>query len=296
MIIGARGVMIKQKQTIAILLVLCTAALFGVNGIPINEKNSPSGNLTSYQSVQAAQSTSAVKTSVIISGTGGTVTNNYCIKKNIPKSQFTNQIVALSKKGTPLIRIGNGKGPKVMIVAGVHGNELPSQIAALKLANYLKSRSINGTVYIVPFVVPSNTAKDIRYWKGKNLNRITTTAGTPTNKILNLAKQLKVNVLGDFHSTKPGGDPGKMVVFSSKHPTYKSYIIAKYISKKTGSATLTYNLSGVEYCGALEDTTNLAGIPAVTCEVVSPHGTVKSGSVTKSYNQMIALLKYKKII
>ena len=291
-----RGVIIKQKQIIAILLVLCTTVLIGANGINVTKTDNPSGNLTSYSSVQAAQSTSTVKMSVIVRGTGGTVTNNYYIKKNILKSQLTSQIVALSKKGTPIIRIGNGIGPKVMIVAGVHGNELPSQIAALKLANYLKSRSIKGTVYIVPFVVPSNTAKDVRYWKGKNLNRVANVAGTPTNKILNMAKRLNVSVLGDFHSTKPGGDPGKMAVFSSKHPTYKSYIIAKYISKRTGSATLTYNLSGVEYCGALEDTTNLAGIPAVTCEVVSPHGTVKSGSVTKSYNQMIALLKYKKII
>ncbi len=209
---------------------------------------------------------------------------------------MTSQIVALSKKGTPIIRIGNGSGPKVMIVAGVHGNELPSQIAAIKLANYLKSRSINGTVYIVPFVVPSSTAKDVRYWKGKNLNRVANVAGTPTNKILKLAKQLNISVLGDFHSTKPGGDPGKMAVFSSKHPTYKSYIIAKYISKRTGSSMITYDLSGAEYYGALEDTTNLAGIPAVTCEVLSPHGVVKSGSVTKSYNQMVALLKYKKII
>ena len=291
-----RGVIIKQKQIIVILLIICTTALIGASGINVTKADNPSGNLTSYTSVQAAQSTSTVKMSVIIRGTGGTVTKNYYIKKNILKSQLTSQIIALSKKGTPIIRIGNGSGPKVMIVAGVHGNELPGQIAALKLANYLKSRSIKGTVYIVPFVVPSNTAKDVRYWKGKNLNRVANVAGTPTNKILNLAKRLNVSILGDFHSTKPGGDPGKMAVFSSKHPTYKSYIIAKYISKRTGSSMLTYNLSGVEYCGALEDTTNIAGIPAVTCEVVSPHGVVKSGSVTKSYNQMIALLKYKKII
>lgn len=291
-----RCVIIKQKQIIAVLLVICTTLLLGASEINVTEAYNHSENLKSYASVQASQSTSTVKMKVIISGTGGTVTNNYYIKKNIPKSQLTSQIVALSKKGTPIIRVGNGSGPKVMIVAGVHGNELPSQIAALKLVNYLKGKSIKGTIYIVPFVVPSNTAKGVRYWKGKNLNRVTNIAGTPTNKILKLAKRLNISVLGDFHSTKPGGDPGKMAVFSSKHPTYKSYIIAKYISKRTGSTTLTYNLSGVEYCGALEDTTNLAGIPAVTCEVVSPHGTVKSGSVTKSYNQMIALLKYKKII
>ncbi|WP_424355171.1 succinylglutamate desuccinylase/aspartoacylase family protein [Methanobacterium sp. MBAC-LM] len=292
-----RCVIIKQKQIIAVLLVLCTTLLLGAGGIHLTEINNYlTGNLTSCVSVQASQSTSAVKMKVIISGTGGTVTNNYYIKKNIPQSQLTSQIVALSKKGTPIIRVGNGSGPKVMIVAGVHGNELPSQIAALKLVNYLKGKSIKGTVYIVPFVIPSNTAKDVRYWKGKNLNRVANIAGTPTNKILKLAKQLNISVLGDFHSTKPGGDPGKMAVFSSKHPTYQSYIIAKYICKKTGSPLIADNLAGVEYRGALEDTTNLAGIPAVTCEVLSPHGTVKSGSVTKSYNQMIALLKYKKII
>lgn len=279
------------------LLVLCTVVLFSASGMHAAEADNPqTWNLTSYATVQAAQSTAALKMKIIISGTGGTVTNNYYIKKNIPQSQLTSQIIALSKKGTPIIRFGNGSGPKVMIVAGVHGNELPSQIAAVKLANYLKGKSINGTVYIVPFVVPSNTAKTVRYWKGKNLNRVANVAGTPTNKILNLAKRLNISVLGDFHSTQPGGVPGKMAVFCSKHPTYKSYSIAKYISKKTGSSLIAYDQSGAEYPGALEDTTNLAGIPAATCEVLSPHGVVKSGSVTKSYNQMIALLKYKKII
>ena len=292
-----RCVIIKQKRIIAILLVICTSILVGAGGIHLNGvDNHLNGNLTSYTSVQAVQSTSTVKMKVIISGTGGTVTNNHYIKKNIPKSQLTSQIITLSKKGTPVIRFGNGHGPKVMIVAGVHGNELPSQIAALKLANYLKSRQINGTVYIIPFVVPSNTAKDVRYWKGKNLNSVANVAGTPTNKLLNLAKKLNITVLGDFHSTKPGGDPGKIAVFSTKHPTYASYIIANYISKKTGSSLIVYNQAGAEYPGALEDASNLAGIPSVTCEVLSPHGTVKSGSVAGSYNQMIALLKYKKII
>jgi len=279
-------------------LVLCTAVLIGANGLHVTEAdNQSSEDLTGYTTVQAAQSTAAhVKMKVIISGTGGDVTKSYYIKKNLPKTRLTTQIVALSKKGTPMITIGNGSGPRVMIVAGVHGNELPAQIAAVKLANYLNGKKIKGTVYIVPFVVPSSTAKNTRFWKGKNLNSVANVAGTPTNKILKLAKKLKVNVLGDFHSTKPGAVPGKMAVFSTKKPTYESYNIAKYIKKKTGSALIVYTRAGAEYPGALEDASNLARIPAVTCEVLSSHGTVKSGSVTKSYNQMKALLKYKKII
>lgn len=284
------------------LLVLCTVILLGVNGIYLTGAyNQLTGSLTNYTATQTAESTSnqavsAPKMEIIISGTGGTVTKNYYIKKNIPQSQLTDQIVDLSENGTLMITLGNGSGPRVMIVAGVHGNELSSQIAAMKLVNYLSGKQINGTVYIVPFMVPSDTAKNARYWEGENLNNVANVAETPTNNVLNLAKQLNITVLGDFHSSKPGGVPGKMAVFSTKNPTYESYKIAKYINQQTGSALIVYNLAGAEYPGALEDTANLVGIPAVTCEVLSPHGAIVSGSVDKSYNQMLALLKYKNII
>ena len=57
-----------------------------------------------------------------------------------------------------------------------------------------------------------------------------------------------------------------------------------------------YKKAGVEYPGALEDEANLKGIPAVTCEVISPHGKIKKGSVSKSLLMMKTLLKYHKII
>jgi hypothetical protein len=80
--------------------------------------------------------------------TGGNVSENYYIKNYISNTSSTQGIVYLSRFGTPMIRLSNGSEPKVMIVAGVHGNELPAQIAAIKMINYLKNRNINGTVYI----------------------------------------------------------------------------------------------------------------------------------------------------
>ena len=77
--------------------------------------------------------------------------------------------------------------------------------------------------------------------------------------------------------------------FCTRTPTYGSYVIADYISRQTGSALVAYNQAGVEYPGALEDVTNLAGIPAVTCEVLSPHGTVAAGSVNMSFSQLSGL-------
>ena len=34
-----------------------------------------------------------------------------------------------------------------------------ASIAAVKLINYLSGRKINGTVYVVPFLIPSSTAR-----------------------------------------------------------------------------------------------------------------------------------------
>jgi predicted deacylase len=216
--------------------------------------------------------------------------------QNIPRNQFIDQIISLARSGTPMITFGDGNGPKVMITVGVHGNELPAQIAVMKLIKYLYGTPIKGTVYVVPFVAPSSTAQNTRLWNGQNLNSIANVAGTPTNHILNLAIQLHVNALGDFHSSQPGGVPGKNSALCTKSPTYGSYVIAEYISRQTGSALMVYNQAGVDYPGALEDVTNLAGIPAVTCEVLSSHGTVAAGSVNMSFSQLSAFLRYYGII
>jgi len=236
------------------------------------------------------------KMEVIITGTGGDVSRNSYIRNNIPNTQITTDIVNMAKSGTPVVTFGNGDNPKVMISAGVHGNELPAQIASMKLINYLSTTPIRGTVYIVPFVAPSSTAQNTRLWGGKNLNSVANVAGTPTNQLINKANGLQVNALGDFHSTQPGGFPGKNSVLCTKSPTYESYTIANYISSQTGSALISYSRAGAEYPGAVEDVSNLAGIPSVTCEVLSSHGVVASGSVDKSYSQMLAFLRYKNII
>ncbi|MGZ7109208.1 MAG: hypothetical protein ACXVHW_09585 [Methanobacterium sp.] len=148
---------------------------------------------------------------VIINGTGGDVTENHYIKNNIPDSQLTNQVVELAKNGTPMITFGNGSSPKVMIIAGTHGNELPAQIAAMKLINNLSTSQIKGTIYIVPFVAPSNTAQNIRFWNGQNLNSVTNVADTPSNQIMNKAKQLQSMRLEISILLRPAGFPVKIV-------------------------------------------------------------------------------------
>ena len=227
---------------------------------------------------------------------GANVLKNKRIKANVPDSALVRKIIRLAKSGTPVIKFKGGKGKAVFITAGVHGNEIPPQIAAMKLIKYLESHPVNGTVYVMPFMNPKGTAANVRDYKGIHLNKKANKKGTISYKTVKLIKKFKCDAYGDFHSTRPGGKPGKNLVFGSYKPTKKSATMAKYIAKNAKVKYKIYKKAGAEYPGALEDEVNLKGIPAVTCEVVSPHGKIKKGAVSKSLLMMKTLLKYNKII
>ena len=227
---------------------------------------------------------------------GANVLKNKRIKANVPNSALVRKIIKLAKSGTPVIKFKGGKGKVVFITAGCHGNEIPSQVAAMKLIKYLETHYIKGTVYVMPFMNPKGTAANVRDYKGVHLNKKANKKGTISYKTVKLIKKLKCDAYGDFHATRPGGKPGKDLVFGSYKPTKKSATIAKYIAKNAKVKYKIYKRAGVEYPGALEDEVNLKGIPAVTCEVISPHGKIKKGSVSKSLLMMKTLLKYNKII
>ena len=227
---------------------------------------------------------------------GANVLKNSNIKANVPNSTLVKKVVAAAKNGTPVIMFKGGNGKKVFITAGCHGNEIPSQVAAMKLINYLETHAIKGTVYVMPFMNPKGTAANVRDYNGVHLNKLANKKGTISYKTVQLIKKNKCHAYGDFHATRPGGKPGKDVAMGTYKPTKKSATIAKYISKNAKVKCIIYKKAGAEYPGALEDEVSLKGIPAVTCEVISPHGKIKAGSVAKSLLMMKTLLKYNKII
>ena len=235
------------------------------------------------------------KISVYKWGSGGDIKNNRKIRANIPDSALVKKMVRLAKKGTPMIKFKGGSGKRVFITAGVHGNELSSQVAAMKLIKYLQSHPVKGTVYIMPFIHPKATAKNVRDYKVK-LNSKADVKGTISYKTVNLITKFKCDAYGDFHCTKPGGNPGKNVAMGTYNPTEQSAVMAKFIAKKSKVNYLIYNVAGEEYPGALEDVVNLKHIPAVTCEVITPHGKIAGGSVGKSLSMMKSFLKFSELI
>lgn len=222
---------------------------------------------------------------------GADITRNNILMGYIEESIFSNFIIRMVKESLPLFKFGNGN-PKIGLVSGVHGNELPPQIASIILIEKLfETPKIEGTIYMVPFASPIATMNNVRRLNHRDMNRSAHRSGSTTNIILNNFLKEGLDAVADFHSTALLSNPGCESVFCSKNPNLKSMEIANFITKFTGSKLISYDNAGATYAGALEDELNINGIPAVTCEVLSENSTVSQGSIERALFQMNTFLK-----
>jgi uncharacterized protein len=235
---------------------------------------------------------------IISPDTAGDIRENKTLLKHISKvpehlskHSLTNELLKSALNGTPLLKFGRGS-PKIMLTAGIHGNELSPQISALLLVEKLEKMKLKGSVFIIPFAIPYATMTSSRRFKGFDMNRKASIEGYLSNKIISVAKSLKLDSLADFHSTKPNSNPGVESIFCSKKPCPQSFEIARHIHKATDSKIICHKIAGTLYNGAMEDESNISGIPAVTCEVVSHNNRVDPGSQERSYLQMMAYMSY----
>ena len=231
-------------------------------------------------------------------GTGGdirknTVLYNYLLQTT-SRNGIVDEIIAAEKQGTVLIKFGNGNGRTVFINAGIHGNELPSQAAAYQTAEYLSSLDeINGTIYMICSLIPYTAQQSVREYNGVDPNRQAKVAGSVANKLINLAVSLNVETFADMHGTKYGGLPGKNVIMAAYTPNSESATMANYMYNLIGYVDLQIvDYAGQVYPTALQDNVNLAGIPAVTGEVLCQHSTINNDSTEISYAYHMAFLKY----
>jgi predicted deacylase len=231
------------------------------------------------------------KIQIISKETAGDLRKNQVFMKNLHEGSLASKLLDAAHEGTPMIRIGKGS-PKIMLTAGIHGNELSPQVAALVVAQRLIEEEVNGTVYLVPFAIPFATMRSSRRFKGFDMNRAAFKEGSLSNEIIQDAKDLKLDSLADFHATKPYSNPGVESIFCSKKPCPESFRIAEHINKTTNSKIICHKNAGTLYKGALEDECNELNIPAVTCEVVSHNGKVDPGSHERSYLQMVTYMSY----
>ncbi|MBR0271953.1 MAG: succinylglutamate desuccinylase/aspartoacylase family protein [Methanobrevibacter sp.] len=221
----------------------------------------------------------------------GYISRNKNIFEEIRLTDFSRFVLYSCVYGTPIFKMGN-KGKKILILSGIHGNELPPQLANLTLLNELIDKKINNTIYFIPFASPKSTMNNERTFNSLDLNRAAHITNSLSNQIVRSIEELKIDFVGDFHSTAYNSNPGCESVFSSKNPSPESFLIARYISQNVGSEIITYDIAGSQYKGAVEDVCNLRGTPAVTCEVLSPFASIGKGSFEKSLEQMKSFLAY----
>ena len=225
---------------------------------------------------------------IINKSTAGDIRLNNEISKHMPSNKLTDKIYKSSLKGTPLVTLGDGSPPRVMITAGVHGNELSPQIAALKLINELENEIIQGTIYIIPFIAPKSSSKNIKLFEDENLNLTANIQGSPTNLVFETAKKKRINYLADFHTTST--DPAKTCIIY--YPKVASSKIAVYINKSTNFPLLAL----AQHPGMLITLCNLYDIPSVICEVAATDGIATDKNIEESYIQMKAFLQYSSIL
>lgn len=73
----------------------------------------------------------------------------------------------------PIISIKNGSGPRLLLLAGNHGDEYEGQIVATELSRRLQPSEISGQVIIIPCLSLEASQRGNRLWSsGANFNRI----------------------------------------------------------------------------------------------------------------------------
>jgi hypothetical protein len=222
---------------------------------------------------------------------GGFISKNSNLLEKLELNNLTQFILEKSVHGTPIFKLGN-KGNKILILSGIHGNELPPQIANVCLLNELVNEDLNHTLFFIPFASPKSTMNNERTFNAMDLNRSAHINDSLSNLIIKKIDSLGIDFVGDFHSTASNSNPGFEAIFSSKSPASESFLIANYISEDVGSEIISFDFAGSSYKGAIEDVSNLNGIPSITGEVVSPFANVATGSVERAYAQMKSFLAY----
>ena len=222
---------------------------------------------------------------------GGYISRNKHLFNKIDLNEVNVAILNKAVFGTPIFKFGSG-GNRVLILSGVHGDELPSQIASLNLINELINQNLNNTVYIIPFAAPYASMNNKRKCGWVDLNRVAHAKDSLSRQIIETIKDLKIQFVGDFHSAALGSNPGREAVFSSRFPCIESFLIASYISQNMGSEVIDVEKAGSIFRGSIEDECNLNLIPTVTCEVLSPFGKVGEGSIQRASLQMKSFLRY----
>jgi predicted deacylase len=196
----------------------------------------------------------------------------------IPRSSNTSGWSSLC---VPLVSVGDGDGPTVLVLGGVHGDEPEGQVAALNLARRLRPEDVRGRVIVIPCLSPEASRAYTRLWpSGANLNRSFpgSPAGRPDEQLAHfLSTELfpRADVVVDIHS---GGRTGLCLPWSEMHwvadPEQRRRMVAAMLAWNTDWCCVYIDIAGggllvgeAERQGKLVVSTELGGGGHVTAAI-----------------------------
>ncbi|WP_261836541.1 succinylglutamate desuccinylase/aspartoacylase family protein [Vibrio ishigakensis] len=212
------------------------------------------------------------------------------------KFEFAVATNALGQRQHLPVRVfkGDKPGKKVVITAGVHGDEQSGIVAALKLANELVDKAICGCVTIVPAVNPTGILRHSRDFypadpdtSPSNMNRYF--PGNPEgNEVQRFIASLWSNLL------RPSADIAIDLHTQTSGTTYPLYVFADYRVDAAKQMALQLNpdviLDDPGEKGILETAWNESGVPCITIEVGAGR-YIDSPMVERTIEGMLDILK-----
>jgi predicted deacylase len=120
----------------------------------------------------------------------------------------------------PIVSIGGGDGPTVLVLGGVHGDEPEGQVAALRLVQETAPEQVHGRLIVIPCASPEASAGNTRLWpSGANFNRSFPGSpdGPPDAQLADYLTRFliaRADVVVDMHS---GGRSSLFGVWSEMH-------------------------------------------------------------------------------
>ncbi|MEA4956536.1 hypothetical protein SDC9_07671 [bioreactor metagenome] len=200
----------------------------------------------------------------------------------------------MSKKGSVILKFGNGKGPKLLLCAGIHGNEVSANIATLKFIEKIKNKKINGTLYIIPFTIPKDTSINSRWWyysKKKDWvdpNEVAHITGTPGNKIVKFAKKNNIKYIIDIHTGGGISSYKNGFIYANKNPVRQGEVKWLNYIKKAIKPMVKYNNPKKGYTRYYSKLNNIS---TLTFEVERDQGSVSKWSKIE-YKMLLYACKY----
>ncbi|MCE5214158.1 MAG: succinylglutamate desuccinylase/aspartoacylase family protein [Methanobacterium sp.] len=273
----------------SILSILFFVLIPGCYAADLNSSNSSVYTQSTSDAATYTSSTTPNYTIYILDNTvGGNVLANPEISQNIPKTDLSNQIFEMTKQGSVVVKLGNVNGPKLLISAGIHGNEEEANIAVMKYLEYVKDLNFNGTLYVVPFDIPIDTALNSRIYNGQDPNRIANISGTPGWNIVKFAQTEGIEYLLDVHSGGGVYSTGLIYINSPATQTIKEKNWTNYIKSQTGCYIST---DSADSPGMIRNYANSKGINSITIEVERDNIPTATAAETE-FKLIIAAAQY----